>query len=136
MTLILPERLAKKQATQNKENDTRPESAKVPQPTGWRIVVLPHKGASTTKGGVHLTDKTVDSTQLTSVVALVLETGPDAYADKEKFPHGPWCKKGDWVVFARYAGSRVPIEGGEIRILNDDEILAKVDDPKDILQVY
>ena len=136
MTLILPERLAKKQATQNKENDTRPESAKVPQPTGWRIVVLPHKGTSTTKGGVHLTDKTVDSTQLTSVVALVLETGPDAYADKEKFPHGPWCKKGDWVVFARYAGSRVPIEGGEIRILNDDEILAKVDDPKDILQVY
>ena len=136
MTLILPERLAKKQTTQNKENDTRPESAKIPQPTGWRIVVLPHKGGSTTKGGVHLTDKTVESTQLTSVVALVLETGPDAYADKEKFPHGPWCKKGDWVVFARYAGSRVPIEGGEIRILNDDEILAKVDDPKDILQVY
>ena len=62
--------------------------------------------------------------------------GPDAYADKNKFPNGPWCKKGDWVVFARYAGSRVKIEGGEIRILNDDEVLAKLKDPKDVLTIY
>ena len=62
--------------------------------------------------------------------------GPDAYADKNKFPNGPWCKEGDWVVFARYAGSRVKIEGGEIRILNDDEILSTVKDPTDILTLY
>ena len=62
--------------------------------------------------------------------------GSDAYADKNKFPNGPWCKKGDWVVFAKYAGSRVKIEGGEIRILNDDEILAKLKDPKDVLTIY
>ena len=62
--------------------------------------------------------------------------GPDAYADKTKYPNGPWCKEGDWVVFARYAGSRVKIEGGEIRILNDDEILSTVKDPTDILTLY
>ena len=62
--------------------------------------------------------------------------GPDAYADKDKFPHGPWCKKGDWVIIARYAGSRIKIEGGELRILNDDEILGTVESPEDILGVY
>jgi co-chaperonin GroES (HSP10) len=67
---------------------------------------------------------------------MILSMGTDAYADKDKFPNGPWCKKGDWVVFARYAGSRVKIEGGEIRILNDDEILAKLKDPKDVLTIY
>jgi len=67
---------------------------------------------------------------------MILSMGSDAYADKDKFPNGPWCKKGDWVVFARYAGSRVKIDGGEIRILNDDEILAKLKDPKDVLTIY
>ena len=58
------------------------------------------------------------------------------YLDKDKFPHGPWCKVKDWVVFARYAGSRIEIEGGEVRLLNDDEILATVQDPTDILHKF
>ena len=59
--------------------------------------------------------------------------GPLAYADREKFSTGPWCKKGDWVVFARYAGSRLPIEGGEVRLLNDDEVLGTIKDPESVL---
>ena len=58
--------------------------------------------------------------------------GPDAYRDKKRFPEGPWCKKGTWVVLARYAGSRIKIDGGEVRLLNDDEVLATVEDPEDI----
>ena len=58
---------------------------------------------------------------------------PLAYYDKEKYPTGPWCKKGDWVIFARYAGSRLPIEGGEVRLLNDDEVLGKIDNPESVL---
>jgi co-chaperonin GroES (HSP10) len=65
----------------------------------------------------------------------VLATGPDAYADTGKFPDGPWCKKGDWVIFARYAGSRLKIDGGDLRLLNDDEILAIIQDPTDILHM-
>ena len=61
--------------------------------------------------------------------------GPHCY-DKEKFPEGPWCKKGDWVVFARYAGSRIHIDGGEVRLLNDDEVLATIENPEDILHQY
>jgi chaperonin GroES len=89
-----------------------------------------------TKGGLLLTDKAIEEQQLTTNVGLILNMGPDAYADKNKYPNGPWCKKGDWVVFARYAGSRVKIDGGEIRILNDDEILSTVEDPTDILTLY
>ncbi len=55
--------------------------------------------------------------------------GPHCY-DKERFPEGPWAKKGDWIIFARYAGSRIKIDGGEIRLLNDDEVLATVDNPE------
>jgi len=59
-----------------------------------------------------------------------------AYQDEQKFPTGPWCEDGDWVLFGRYAGSRFDIEGGEVKILNDDEIIAKVEDPEAILHNY
>ena len=63
----------------------------------------------------------------------MLKTGSVCYKDKERYPDGPWCKEGDWVIITRYAGSRVKIDGGELRIINEDEILAVVDDPRDIL---
>jgi co-chaperonin GroES (HSP10) len=62
--------------------------------------------------------------------------GPDCYKDKERYADGPWCKEGEWVMFARYAGSRIKIEGGEIRLLNDDEVLATIKNPEDILHEY
>ena len=111
----------------------RKEMDKLPKPTGWRLLVLPFKAKQKTKGGVLLTDKAVEDSQLTTTVAMVLATGPDAYKDKDKFPSGSWCKQGDWVVFGRYSGSRLRIEGGEVRILNDDEILGTIENPEDIL---
>ncbi|MDB4556915.1 co-chaperone GroES family protein [bacterium] len=111
----------------------RKEMDKLPKPTGWRLLVLPFRAKQKTKGGVLLTDKAVEDSQLTTTVAMVLATGPDAYKDKDKFPSGSWCKQGDWVVFGRYAGSRLKIEGGEVRILNDDEILGTIENPEDIL---
>jgi|TARA_R110001606_G_scaffold380872_1_gene541670 chaperonin GroES len=111
----------------------RKEMDKLPKPTGWRLLVLPFRAKQKTKGGVLLTDKAVEDSQLTTTVAMVLATGPDAYKDKDKFPSGSWCKQGDWVVFGRYSGSRLRIEGGEVRILNDDEILGTIENPEDIL---
>jgi|TARA_R100001224_G_scaffold78913_1_gene49129 chaperonin GroES len=133
--LIIPSYL-KGKVEDKKEENKEPAMDRVPKATGWRIVVLPHKGIEKTKGGLLLTDKAIEEQQLTTNVGLILNMGPDAYADKNKFPNGPWCKEGDWVVFARYAGSRVKIEDGEIRILNDDEILSTVKDPTDILTLY
>ena len=135
-TLYVPDHVLEKFKNPSKGIDPdRKELQKLPQPVGWRILVLPFKAQEKTKGGVILTDKTVEDSQLTASVALVLSTGPDAYNDKEKFPNGPWCKQGDWVVFGRYAGSRLKIEGGEVRLLNDDEILGTVETPEDILTI-
>ena len=107
---------------------------RLPNPTVWRILVLPYKGQGKTKGGIILADETIEERSYTTVTGLVLKVGPEAYSDKERFPNGPWCKKNDWIIFGRYAGSRFGIEGGEVRILNDDEIIAVVKDPEDILQ--
>ena len=109
------------------------ELDKVPNPTGYRITLFPLKLDSKTKSGIILTDDTVQESQLTTNICKVLKVGPDAYKDKEKFPTGPWCKQDDWVLITRYAGSRIRIDGGELRIINDDEILAVIDDPRDIL---
>jgi len=109
---------------------------RLPSPTGWRILVLPYAGPKKTKGGIILTDTTSETIQMTTVCAYVLKVGDLAYKDKEKFPDGPWCQKGDWVIFGRYAGSRFKIDGGEVRILNDDEIIAKIQNPEDIHHQY
>ena len=118
-----------------KEKDLTSDSAKLPKPTGWRILVLPFKQKEKTKGGLIMTDTTIEKSQVASTCGLVLATGPNCY-DKEKFPEGPWCKKGDWIIFARYAGSRIKIDGGEIRLLNDDEVLATVERPEDIFHEF
>lgn len=108
---------------------------RIPTPTGWRIAILPYRGAQKSKGGIVLADETQKRTQLATVCGYVLKVGQLAYADMDKFPTGPWCKEGDWVIFGRYAGARLNIDGGEIRILNDDEIVGIVNDPEDILHM-
>lgn len=111
--------------------DSHAES--LPRPTGYRILILPFTQSSITKGGIHLAKATVDKERLATVVGYVVSLGPDAYSDPHKFPEGAWCKEGDWVIFGRYAGARFQIEGGDMRLLNDDEILATIDDPEAIL---
>lgn len=108
---------------------------RMPSPTGWRMLILPYRGKAQTQGGVYIPEKVIEDGQLTTVVGYVMKQGPLCYKDEAKFPDGPWCKQGDWVIFARYAGSRFRIEGGEVRILNDDEILAVISDPEDILSL-
>ena len=113
----------------------KPKEVKTPKPTGWRILVLPFKQKEKTKGGLILADETIERSQVASTCGLVIDMGPHCY-DKDRYPEGPWCKKGDWIIFARYAGSRIKIDGGEIRLLNDDEVLATVDNPKDIYHEF
>ena len=127
--LIVPKHVWDGAQAEKKKNEVE----KIPQPSGWRMVLFPLKLQGKTKGGVLLTDDTVTESQVTTNICKVLKMGPECYKDKEKFPNGPWCKEGDWVLITRYAGSRIRIDGGELRIINDDEILAVVDDPRDIL---
>ena len=105
----------------------------LPTPTGWRLLVLPFTPKEKTSGGIIISQESLDRLRIATNCGYVLKIGPLAYHDKEKYPTGPWCKKGDWVIFARYAGSRLPIEGGEVRILNDDEVLGTIPDPESVL---
>ena len=105
----------------------------LPTPSGWRLLVLPFTPKEKTSGGIIIAQESLDRLRIATNCGYVLKIGPLAYHDKEKYPTGPWCKKGDWVIFARYAGSRLPIEGGEVRILNDDEVLGTIPDPESVL---
>ena len=127
--LIMPKHIwdGKKKETIKKDIE------KVPKPTGYRLVLFPLKLESKTAGGVHLLDSVVDQASIATNICKVIEIGPDAYMDKDKFPNGAWCNKNDWIIITKYAGSRVSIDGGELRIINDDEVLAVVEDPRDIL---
>ena len=93
--------------TPNKEliGVKKSEKAKLPKPTGWRMLVLPFRMNEKSKGGVLFANETVDRQQVASQCGNVLAMGPDCYNDKNRFKDCPWCKVGDWVIFARYAGS-------------------------------
>ena len=106
----------------------------LPEPSGYRLLVLPFTPKNKTKGGILFSQETLDKARIATTCGYVLKMGDLAYKDTNKFGK-PWCKKGDWVIFARYAGSRLPIEGGEVRILNDDEVLGTVKDPESLLHL-
>tara|TARA_R100001086_G_scaffold182004_1_gene101338 strand:- start:250 stop:669 length:420 start_codon:yes stop_codon:yes gene_type:complete len=107
---------------------------RMPDPSGWRLLVLPYGGKAMTKGGIALTKETLDREALATVVAYVVKMGPLCYNDKEKFGDTPWCAEKQWVLIGRYAGARFKLEdGAEVRMINDDEVIGTILDPDDIV---
>jgi co-chaperonin GroES (HSP10) len=107
----------------------------LPEPTGYRILVAPVEVNEKTEEGIYLPDERREKETDASIVFCVVKLGPTAYDDPKKFPEGPWCEEGDWVVLSSYAGTRFKVQGMEFRIINDDTVLAKVDDPRRISRV-
>ena len=131
--------LEAKYEAEDKETKKETESTnleKLPNPTGWRLLVMPFAVKEKTEGGIIIAQETLDRARVATQVGYVLKMGDLCYKDKEKYPTGPWCEEKQWVIFARYAGSRMEIDGGEIRLLNDDEVLGTIDDPNDILHAF
>jgi|TARA_X000001388_G_C2217299_1_gene117800 co-chaperonin GroES (HSP10) len=109
---------------------------RLPQPTGWRVLVMPYQGKGQTAGGVYVPDEVRDRESVATVVAYVLKIGPLAYKDPKKFGEfKPWCEEGQWVCIGRYSGSRFKIDGGEVRVINDDEVIATILEPDDVISV-
>ena len=107
---------------------------RMPNPVGWRMLVLPYSGEKKSKGGIVLTKSTIDREALATVVAYVVKMGPLCYNDKAKFGDTPWCQEKQWVLIGRYAGARFKLEdGAEVRIINDDEIIGTILNPDDIV---
>ena len=115
----------------------KPLLERLPQPTGWRVLVMPYQGKEKTSSGLYIPDEIRERESVATVVAYVMKLGPLAYKDPDKFgPEGqPWCKEGQWVCIGRYSGSRFKIDGGEVRIINDDEVIATLLEPDDVKHI-
>ena len=115
----------------------KPLLERLPQPTGWRVLVMPYQGKAKTASGLYIPDEVRERESVATTVAYVMKLGPLAYKDPDKFGTDcePWCEEGQWVCIGRYSGSRFKIDGGEVRIINDDEVIATILEPDDVKQV-
>ena len=112
---------------------TNAEKAKqLPKPSGYRILCAIPEVEDTYDSGIVKADETMRIEEVLTTVLFVVELGPDCYVDKARFPTGPWCKKGDFILVRPNAGTRLVIHGREFRIINDDSVEGVVDDPRGI----
>ena len=115
--------------TGNKETEEKVAS-KLPKPQGYKILIGVPEVSDKTEGGVFMPDGLKSAEETASIIGFVMKLGPDAYADKDKFPNGAFCEEGDFVIFRSYSGTRFKIYGKEFRLINDDTVEAVVDDPR------
>nr|ASN63489.1 co-chaperonin GroES [uncultured virus] len=140
--IIVPEELQQKLKEQAETVEPKREitdaewEAQLPKPTGYRLLIaLPdveqyYQGSTLLK-----TSDVMHREYIMSIMGVVLEMGPDAYSDKERFPNGPWCKQGDYVMFRMNTGTRFKVNGKEFRLMNDDSVEAVIPDPRGIMAV-
>ena len=113
--------------------ETAEEKAKqLPDPSGYRILCAIPDIENKFDSGLVKAEVTVHNEELLTTVLFVAKMGPDCYKDKERFPSGPWCKVGDFILVRPHAGSRLKIHGREFRIINDDSVEGVVEDPRGI----
>lgn len=111
-------------------------AAQLPSPVGYKILVVKPEIEEKTEGGILKPKEFLRREEAGAVVGFVLKIGDLAYADKERFPTGPWCKEGDFVLLGAYAGSRFSVNGKEFVMVNDDQIQAVVADPRGVNRAY
>jgi co-chaperonin GroES (HSP10) len=104
----------------------------IPKPVGYRVLIALPTIEEAYESGIVKADRTLNEERILSTMGIVLDMGGEAYSDKERFPNGPWCKVGDFVMFRPNSGTRFKVNGQELRLLNDDSIEAVVPDPKGI----
>lgn len=112
------------------EASSEEKAKQLPKPSGYKILIAIPQSEEKFESGIIKADSTRNVEEITTIIGFVLEMGPDAYVDKDKFPSGPWCKKGDFVLFRAYSGTRFRIHGKEFRLINDDSVEGIVDDPR------
>lgn len=108
------------------------KARQLPDPSGYRILCAIPEIEEKTAGGILKADITMHYEELLTTVLFVVKLGPDCYKDEKRFPSGPWCKEGDFILVRPHAGTRVKIHGKEFRLVNDDAVEAVVEDPRGI----
>jgi co-chaperonin GroES (HSP10) len=124
-------------ATESGEVSTLPQTAdekakQLPEPSGYRILVAIPEIEEKYDSGLLKAGQTVHYEEVLSTVFFVVKLGPDCYKDDKRFPNGPWCKEGDFILARPNTGTRLKIHGREFRIINDDSVEAVVEDPRGI----
>jgi co-chaperonin GroES (HSP10) len=105
----------------------------LPEPTGYKILCAVPKAEEKIEGSSLLKARqTIENEEALAVVLYVMALGPDCYKDERRYPSGPWCKQGDFVVVRPHVGSRLKIHGQEFRIINDDTVECVVEDPRGV----
>lgn len=108
------------------------EPHRLPVPTGYHLLIAIPEVEEKTSGGIIRPDDLVAKEKTASIFGLVVRIGPEAYKDSDKFPDGPWCQEGDFIIFRSYSGTRLKIDGQEFRLINDDTVEAVIEDPRGI----
>ena len=108
------------------------KAAQLPNPSGYRILCAIPEVEKELESGIIMADEYLRREELLTTVLFVVALGPDCYADQTRFPTGPWCKQGDFILVRPNAGTRVVIHDREFRIINDDSVEAVVQDPRGI----
>ncbi len=117
------------------DNIEQKQATQLPEPTGYRILIAIPDKEEKTEGGILKAQETLHYEEVSSIVGFVMKMGPDCYKDETRFPTGPWCQVGDFVLFRSFSGTRIKIHGKELRMINDDNVEAVVDDPRGIEKV-
>jgi len=108
------------------------KAAQLPSPSGYHILCAIPEMEKEYESGLIKADETIRMEETLTTVLFVVDLGPDCYKDEKKFPNGPWCKKGDFILVRPNSGSRLVIHGREFRLINDDTVEATVADPRGI----
>ena len=124
---------AKAETSDNKDVESKP--SQLPEPSGYKILIALPEVDEKTEGGIIKAQQTRQLEEVGSIVGFVMKLGPDAYQDKEKFPNGPYCKEGDFILMRAYSGTRFSIHDREFRLINDDSVEAIIDDPRGIRKI-
>jgi co-chaperonin GroES (HSP10) len=120
--------------TQESAQDDPVVASMLPEPKGYRLLIALPEVKDTTDGGIFKGEEEIRAEEVGTICGFVLKMGDTAYTDKRRFPTGPWCKIGDWVMFRAYTGTRFKINNKEFRLINDDTVEAVVDDPRGIVK--
>ena len=124
------------------EKDVEPEidenkeplnfASQLPEAKGYKLLIALPEVEEMTDGGIIKSEDSRHEESIATVVGWVMSMGPDAYASYARFPSGPYCQLGDWVIFRAFSGTRIKIHGKEFRLINDDTVEAVVEDPRGV----
>lgn len=106
----------------------------LPDPKGYKILISLPEPEESTEGGILKAQQTIEREEVGSIVGFVMKLGADAYQDEKRFPNGPYCKEGDFIIMRSYSGTRFLVHGKEFRLINDDSVEAVVEDPRGVMK--